>query len=211
MPLSLHPALPSDLDTLIEIYFLSFQNPLALTAFPDVPPVRKWWTDSIEAEIKDPTALFLKVVEGDEIIAWAKWNRPVAGKADEPLPQWPEGGDKELAQAFFRKMADMHHTLIGSRPHWYLELLATHPSHQRKGAGGMLLNYVCKLADAKGDIAYLEASPVSVSTYQRYGFKEKDRVKMMINGEEYVNQCMVRDPQRAEECNNIGEFGCMLD
>jgi len=118
MPLSLLPAEPSDLHTLIDIYFAAFQNPLALAAFPDVPSVRKWWTDAIESEMKDPNALFLKVVDGDEIIAAAKWNSPVENKPEEPLPEWPDGGDKEVAQSFFSRLAEMHHKLMGNRPHW---------------------------------------------------------------------------------------------
>lgn len=129
MPLSLLPVVPSDLDNLIEIYFLSFQNPLALVAFPDVPPVRQWWTDSIAAEMSDPTALFIKVVEAesDEIIAWAKWNRPVSGKNEEPLPEWPEGGNKALAQEFFEKVGEAHQRMMGDRAHWCEFLLTTGP------------------------------------------------------------------------------------
>lgn len=70
----------------------------------------------------------------------------------------------------------------------------------------MLMDYVCKLADTNGEVAYLEASPVSVSTYRKYDFVERDRVSVMIKGEEYVNLCMVREPQRraAQGCGDIG-------
>ena len=118
MPLSLLPAELSDQQTLIDIYFLAFQNPLALAAFPDVPTVRKFWNDSIESEMKDPNALFLKVVENGEIVAWAKWNRPVEGKVADQLPQWPDGGDEELAEEFFSKLTDTHDKIMGSKPHW---------------------------------------------------------------------------------------------
>ena len=78
-----------------------------------------------------------------------------------------------------------------------LEILATHPSHQRKGAGSMLIKHVCRMADANDEVAYLEASPEGVSTYRRCGFEEKDQVVVTIKGEEYVNLCMVREPMRA--------------
>src|ERR1700743_3299424 len=117
MPLTLLPVQPQDLHILIDIYFRAFQNPLALAAFPDVPAVRQWWTASIAEEMRDPNAIFLKVVEGNQIIAWAKWNRPIANKPEEPLPQWPDGGDKELAQKFFTKLNEVHNQVMRSRPH----------------------------------------------------------------------------------------------
>jgi len=78
-------------------------------------------------------------------------------------------------------------------------MVMTKPAHQGRGAGGMLIEYVCKIADANGEVAYVEASPSGLSTYRRFGFEEKDRVSVMINDEEYVNPCMVREPKKASK------------
>lgn len=72
--------------------------------------------------------------------------------------------------------------------------MATHPSHQGKGAGSLLLQHALEHVDADGVEAYLEASPVSVALYQRFGFEEVDSVRVMIKGQEYVNLCMIRKP-----------------
>jgi len=65
----------------------------------------------LTAEINDPNALWLKVVEHEEqdtaahsdpIIAWMKANRPLHNSAvDTALPEWPEGSDKDLCDRFF--------------------------------------------------------------------------------------------------------------
>ena len=122
MPLLLQPAISSDIPTLISIYFAAFQNPLALNGFPDVPSVRKWWTEMIRTEFSDPNALFLKVIDqgknGEEVIAWAKWCGPVDKEPDVELPVWPEGGDHALCDAFFSQLAEKHKKNLGARRHW---------------------------------------------------------------------------------------------
>ncbi|KAF1991131.1 acyl-CoA N-acyltransferase [Aulographum hederae CBS 113979] len=205
MPLQVVPATPSDVPALMDIYFSAFQNLMAVTAFPDIPSVRTWWTKMIDEEILDPTALFLKVVDGEdgaedglsEIVAWGKWNKPVQGKEeDEPLPPWPEGGDEDVANRFFEQAGKKHKQVMGQRPHWYLELLATSPEHQGKGAGSMLLKHAANLADESGHETYLESSPEGVSIYHRNGFEDRERIEIDIKGQMYHNICMVRKPKK---------------
>jgi len=63
----------------------------------------------------------------------------------------------------------------------------------------MLMTSLCNLADEKGDIVYLEASPGSVSVYRKFGFQEVDRIQVDIQGKPYVNPCMIRKPQLRTE------------
>lgn len=60
----------------------------------------------------------------------------------------------------------------------------------------MLMRHVLDKADQNGERCYLESSPAGVSLYQRFGFEEKDRINVLVNGENYWNQCMVREPKR---------------
>jgi GNAT superfamily N-acetyltransferase len=39
---------------------------------------------------------------------------------------------------------------IGTRPHANLQILVTHPKYQRRGAGGMLVDWGCAKADERG-------------------------------------------------------------
>jgi hypothetical protein len=129
MVLHILKATIDDVPTLIDIYFAAFQNPMALAAFPDVPTVRKWWTEMIAEEIEDPDVIIFKAVEkqenavGDEgtIVAWAEWNKPTDKKEDIDLPDWPVGSDSKVAQDFFSQAEEITKRLMKG-PYWCMSL-----------------------------------------------------------------------------------------
>ncbi len=56
-------------------------------------------------------------------------------------------------------------------PHWYLNMLATHPDWQRQGLGAALMATVFEIAGGDGLPCYLETeTEVNVAYYQRHGF-----------------------------------------
>jgi len=59
----------------------------------------------------------------------------------------------------------------------------------------MLMTEFCKQADEEGHWGFLEASPAGRPTYERFGFVTRDRVSCLIDGEDYVDCCMVREPK----------------
>ncbi|KAH7028871.1 acyl-CoA N-acyltransferase [Microdochium trichocladiopsis] len=207
------------------------------------PAVRTFWEAMLREEMADPDAVFLKAVDAEdgegedeeeaaatrsemELVAFAKWNRPKTRQEqheqqDEEgeeehevqLPVWPAGADSQLCQSTFGEWARAHHRIMGDRPHWYLEMLATDPAHQGRGAGSRLLRYGCEQADRDGVEAYLEASPGGARMYHRHGFEEVGRHETDIRrrasatggaedgngrGESYVNLYMIRQPSPTE-------------
>ncbi len=57
-------------------------------------------------------------------------------------------------------------------PHWYLNLLATHPDWQRQGFGGALMSVMFERADTDGLACYLETeTPANVAYYRHHGFE----------------------------------------
>lgn len=76
-----------------------------------------------------------------------------------------------------------------------ISVLVTLPEHQRKGAASLLMTQMCKQADEAGQLAYVESSPLGKGTYERFGFETKDMFTTMINGEPYVDCCMLRQPR----------------
>jgi ribosomal protein S18 acetylase RimI-like enzyme len=57
-------------------------------------------------------------------------------------------------------------------PHWYLNLLATHPDWQRQGLGGALMDVMFERADSEGLTCYLETeTPANVAYYRHHGFE----------------------------------------
>jgi len=61
---------------------------------------------------------------------------------------------------------------------WFANLVATHPSHQRKGYGTAIVKEVCKLAAAEGVVAALGTQKErNVAWYEKLGFKLKGRIE----------------------------------
>ena len=71
----------------------------------------------------------------------------------------------DLCTATFAHMHKAH----ADCPHIYLDLLATDPSQQGKGHGGVLLRAINRVADAAGVPIYLESAPSNRSLYEHFG------------------------------------------
>ena len=57
-------------------------------------------------------------------------------------------------------------------PHWYLNMLATHPDWQRRGLGGALMAAVFEIAESEGVPCYLETETVqNIAYYRHHGFE----------------------------------------
>jgi ribosomal protein S18 acetylase RimI-like enzyme len=64
--------------------------------------------------------------------------------------------------------------------HWYLFLLGVDPDHQGRGVGGALLRAILDQCDARGEVAYLEASSEgNARLYERHGFVTKAEVRLL--------------------------------
>ena len=59
-----------------------------------------------------------------------------------------------------------------AEPHWYLQLLATHPDWQRQGVGAALMGSMFERAAAEGLPCYLETETIgNVAYYRHHGFE----------------------------------------
>ncbi|KAF2659978.1 acyl-CoA N-acyltransferase [Lophiostoma macrostomum CBS 122681] len=215
LTLTLHEASKTDIDELVHVYFSAFQSPLSRLVMPDVPGVRAWWRESLLRDWERGFWRVWKVVEWEEggqekIVAFAKWSVPHGegqgkeGKEGEKevkkegKDRWPVEGNPEVFEQVFEKVVRHKREALGDGGEdrvFYLSIMGTLPTHQRRGAGSLLMTEFCRQADAspRKERCYLEASPKGKSTYERYGFETKSRFSTVVNGEEYVNCCMVRE------------------
>jgi hypothetical protein len=182
-------------------------SPSSLLCFPrNNSAVYNWWYDIIAAEMTDPyshslviTSPAKDVSSKDQVVAWSKWNAPSPKPLDTDLPTWPEGGDAELANHFFGNLFSRRIRVMGERKHWYLELVATRPEWQGKGAAGRLMRWGLEKADEDGVESYLEASPDGKPIYEHFGFREAERLVVdlewkenALGEKEFVEVMMVR-------------------
>ncbi len=68
-----------------------------------------------------------------------------------------------------------------------LELLCTHPAHERKGAASKLVKWAFDRADREGAPCYVDASAVAHAMYERCGFV--DVGEMTVELERYEPGC----------------------
>jgi GNAT superfamily N-acetyltransferase len=56
-----------------------------------------------------------------------------------------------------------------------LDTLVVHPNYQRRGAGSMLVQWDCGLADEEGVALYADASRAGAPLYERFGFVDESK------------------------------------
>ncbi|EPE30171.1 Acyl-CoA N-acyltransferases (Nat) [Glarea lozoyensis ATCC 20868] len=206
MSLSIREASLKDAAILTEIYLAAFEkDEISLQAFPRTDKSYNFWYDAIIEEMASSDWHFICCYPTSDTsqtpIAYSKWNSPTDKRLPGPedLPQWPEGSDAELANHFFGTLVSKRKENMGERKHWYLELLATRPEWQGKGAGSKMLKWGLGKADEEGLEAYLEASPAGKRLYEKMGFKEIGRLVVPSKkegGEDFVECFMLRDARK---------------
>ncbi|KAJ6084915.1 hypothetical protein N7499_004544 [Penicillium canescens] len=200
MPLEVIPATPADGAELTEIFYAAFVGDFNRTMFPRTPDVTAWWEQNFHDTIKrslaaETSEVILKVVDSDQgaIVAFAKWKCPTSADRDrhereEPVV-WAPSCDGELCDRFFSGMEELHGKWMGDRPHYYLDMLAVHPSHQGRGLASKLLKWGLAHADEEGVEVYLSSSPEGKPVYEKYGFQGLESFSPFPG---YVQVCMLR-------------------
>jgi GNAT superfamily N-acetyltransferase len=204
MSLKPRKATLSDATALTEIYLSAFtHDAISLLVFPRNSSSYNFWYNSIIEEIADPNAHFICIYDSSlpshPIVSYCKWHAPSAPMSAD-LPAWPSESDSTLANHFFGNLISKRRGIMGDRKHWYLELVATRQEYQGRGAAGQLLRWGVERADEEATECYLEASPEGKPIYGRFGFGERDRLVVELEGKgegplsekEYVEVFMVR-------------------
>ncbi|QIW96646.1 hypothetical protein AMS68_002164 [Peltaster fructicola] len=121
------------------------------------------------------------------IISVAKWSfhatprteaeLDAEDKDDEDGMGAAPGVNQEVMDAFHGEIARNRRRVWGGKPYVILHLLATHPSHHRRGSGARQLEWGLAAADQLNLPVWLEASTVGKPLYERAGFKSIDHVE----------------------------------
>ncbi|KAL6721892.1 hypothetical protein ACLMJK_000997 [Lecanora helva] len=191
MPLVLEQAEERDIPRLLDIMYAAFHDDAwNRIMFPTIPPSngRTASINRYRHEISNnPNVSIVKVVDTDqdgEIIAFARWNiyrteRPESEWKDATSRDWDEGTNVDAANEFFNGIREKRQNLMAGKPHFCLNMLATDPEHQRRGAGRMLLQWGTDLADRPVSLpCYLEASDKGRPLYQSQGFVDTETLDM---------------------------------
>jgi GNAT superfamily N-acetyltransferase len=97
-----------------------------------------------------------------------------AGSEEDPGPFSPADLDRLTILGDAMREAHPH-----DPPHWYLNVVATLPSHQSRGLGGAVLQPVLARADEEGAPCYLESTnPRNRTLYYRAGFEDLEEIQL---------------------------------
>ncbi len=152
----------------------------AMRAFHD-DPVMRWLHPDDEVYFQPNGAIFAGAMTNwlahrqpwctDDAAAMAVWFAPVEHGAAEP--DWIDVGPPPTPEllARFELIGPAMAAHKPAEPHWYLQLLATHPDWQRQGLGAHLMEVVFEQADTAAVPCYLETErPELVAYYRHHGF-----------------------------------------
>jgi ribosomal protein S18 acetylase RimI-like enzyme len=214
MPLQLQPLEPSDLEAWARLFYQSFQHTTVACLWHCEPSAESYTLFAQgrgQALLeRDPNVYMLKVIDtdlpdddaqckainngvGNRLVAVGYWRVHRRERSKDEVERgnvlpatFPE--ENRAARAKFMQKIWQSRLVYQTQPHISLETLVTHPMHQRRGAGAMIVSWGCQKADELGLVAYLEASAAGRGLYKKYGFQEQ-----------------------AELVTDLGEFGGTID
>lgn len=182
MPLQLKPLKPSDAKAWAWLDYISFKSTVGryLWLRDPSPETLQLMTQDRLNDLQKPNTHHWKIIDteledSEQPIAFASWTIYMHQRSeadihiDKVIPDmYPERNIPAVKQ-FWAPLFDAHATVMGARPHMMIAMFGTHPDHQRRGAGKMLMEWGCKEADKLRLEIYVEASSMGKGLYEKFG------------------------------------------
>ncbi|KAL8920506.1 MAG: hypothetical protein Q9208_006256 [Pyrenodesmia sp. 3 TL-2023] len=208
------PAEVSDIPDIVAVHQASWENdPIVGRLMPDVDPIAKYDYDvdfyKRKFETKALTGSVMhKVVETEtgKLVAFAKWKYPYSLTPEQQAEKdkldlgrsYPPGTNEALYEQFFGRLDTLRKKYLDEEKDYFLHLLIVLPPHQRKGLGTMLIREGLAAADRDNARTYIEASPMGLGLYRKFGWKEIDDIviDMRPHGGTGMasEKCLMREP-----------------
>lgn len=217
---TIRAATPADAEVMSDVFFDAFRDDeIARRVFPAASRrARAEMRRSFADDVANPECHKFVAVDrasGDvvAVTTWtppgAAWDRhpPPEGEKEEEEEEEGEAHEKDaddavdgeplrdpvLAKEFFEMMDRKHGEHMGKRPHWTLGFLAVRRAWQGRGLTRPLVAWGLDRADRDGVEAYVQASPVAVPVYRRFGWDEVDRY--VFSTIDYSEIFLIRKPR----------------
>ncbi|KAF8867266.1 hypothetical protein BDZ45DRAFT_609538 [Acephala macrosclerotiorum] len=180
--LKLLPCEPEDTAEILAGQFAAFSNPhepFFFVLFPEdegreraVKRTLDWW-------LGDKTARYMKVVdeESGAIVSAAKWCIYEEALTEEEMNEtlnvdWHSDADtNEWAAYLIHWIHSYRLRRTNGARCCVLDMMSTHPDHQRRGAGSMLVKWGTEIADSMGVESFIEGTIIAQPLYESCGFK----------------------------------------
>ncbi|KAI7482365.1 NAD(P)-binding protein [Hortaea werneckii] len=192
MTINVLPLQPADIPAFVRLELEAFRtHPRMPMLWPRgfTSDLYAYYENNKTQSLQKETSRILKAVDDEtgEIVAVAQWTFALEGNeernrtskfADEQPPaNWPEGGNWELRRFFKIEWEAWRAKTMGGKPYIELNVLVTHPKHERRGAATQLLRWGCEQADKLGVAMCLESTPTGLKLYERFEFRTGKVIK----------------------------------
>ncbi|KAH9884420.1 acyl-CoA N-acyltransferase [Xylariomycetidae sp. FL2044] len=187
-PFALSRATPDDMPEITRLEYVCFP-PIVRELFmgcqteDDLPRLSARHARLMATDRHD---VWIKVVETRtrRIIAASNWKvypNGAPSSAGDTAPEWLRDEDRERAA---RMLGAMNEARRAANPGGfvYLHTCFTDPEYQRRGAGSMMMQWGCDLADQLFLPAWIEASPEGNALYRKYGFYDLEPARGGLQG-----------------------------
>ncbi|KAE8380236.1 putative GNAT family acetyltransferase [Aspergillus bertholletiae] len=183
--ISLHPALPADAATLVDVHNDAFpdDNLMELMYGPREESAVNFTEDIGQAIRESPDCRFLKAVddESGRIVGWSWWS--IYRDAETHIKAQQEALEKSTTppasslcpQAYvdYRSLVvQLREKWVGGKAVAILQVLVVHPEYQGRGIGTRLVMAGVEEAKRLRLPAWLEASPAGYAVYKKCGFRD---------------------------------------
>lgn len=174
----------------------------------ELPKIEEVYAEKMRDDRHD---IWIKAMdrESGKIIAASNWKIHVNGNSDGGIgdhpPPWLKGEEFEQSKQICEQMEEVRRRCMPGPfvRMWFafirlstsivmLELLVdvttdlhicfTHADYRRRGAGGMMLQWGCDLADQLGLPAWIEASDEGNFLYKAFGFYDFEKIEGELGG-----------------------------
>ncbi|KUJ20586.1 uncharacterized protein LY89DRAFT_578607 [Mollisia scopiformis] len=179
--LKLLPCEPADAAEILAGQIAAFSNPhepFFFVLFPEDEEREKAVKRTLDWWLGDKTARYMKVVDEERaIISAAKWCIYEEQLTEEQMNEslhvdWHKSPDTNAWAEYL--IHEIHSRRLqrtkGARC-CVLDMMSTHPDHQRCGAGSMLVEWGIKIADSMGVESFIEGTIAAKHLYESCGFK----------------------------------------
>ena len=225
MPFEIQPVGPNDLEPWARLFYRAFRNTTVSCLWRREPSDASYskFANARGAALleNDPTVYMLKVIDtdlpdddaeckrvnggvGSKMVAVGYWKVYDTERTLEEVQEtlqlpatYPE--DNRPARTALMSNIWIARLKYQLHPHITLETLVTHPLHQRRGAGALIVDWGCRKADELGLLGYLEGSSGGKGLYKKYGFEEKEELVTdltMHGGDVDRHVAMLRQPRQ---------------
>lgn len=183
----------------------------------ELPKIQEIYAEKMRSDRHD---IWIKAVDREtgKIIAASNWKIHVNGKSDGGIgdhpPPWLEGDEFEKSKQICEQMEEVRRrsmpgpfvrmccditrliysylaviSHINVRPD--LHICFTHSDYRRRGAGGLMLQWGCDLADQLGLPAWIEASEEGNLLYKAFGFYDFEKIEGELGGTNMIRDAKV--------------------